>query len=138
MRLVDVADEIAAAVRILSRHRLAAVVVWDPIAAVEGGVVLDARVSRELVVALFVPEYLNQLHRGAVVVRDDRVERVTVPISWAALVERTAELAAAVIAVDEDTGEVRIVYRTGHVEVIDGDELAGVLRRHALEAGPRC
>jgi len=138
VRPVDVAEEIAAAVRVLSRHRLGAVIVCDPIGAVEGGVVLDARVSRELFVALFVPESLNQLHRGAVIVRGDRVERAGVPFSWTDVVKRAADLdSVASISVDENTGEIRVVDRNGHVELVGPDELPVVVFRRALEAGPR-
>lgn len=60
------------------------------------------------------------------------------PLSWATVAERASEFAAGgAIAVDEDTGEIRIVDRTGHVEVVDVDALADVLREHAREADPR-
>lgn len=88
-----------------------------------------ARMSRELLVTLALPEYLNPL-TGTIVVRGDRVERAGVPISWAEIVKRAAELAGVVaITVDGDTGEIRIVGRTGQVEVVEADELADVLRR---------
>lgn len=132
--LAAVADEIAAALRVLARHRIGALVLWDPVGVVEGGVLIDAPVSRELLITVALPEYLNKLV-GAVVVRGDRVERVAVPITWVDVVGRAFELAAGVaIAVDEDTGKIQVVDRMGHVEV---DELADVLQRYALEAGRR-
>lgn len=129
MRPVDVAAEIAAAVRVLSRHRLGAVIVWSPSTVVEGGVLLDARPSRELLISLALPEHINELHRGAIVIRGDRVERAGVPITWPNVVTRAADLAFSIaIAVDEDTGEIRMANRSGHVEVVEVGELAEVLR----------
>lgn len=130
--LVDVAAELAAAVRVLSRHRLDAIILLDPAAAVEGGVVLDARTSRELLVSIFLEESLNHL-QGAAVLRGSRIERAGVSISWMIVVERADELAAGVaIAIDEATGEVRTVDRTGHVEVVEVDTLEAVLNEHTV------
>lgn len=138
MKPVFVAEEIAAAVSITSHHRIGAVILVEPTGTVGGGVVLDARVSRELLVAIFVPEYINRIHQGTVIVRGDRVERAGVPVTWATIVERAADLAAGVaVAVDDNNGEIRIADRTGRVEVVDADVLADALRRHALKAGPR-
>lgn len=135
MRPVDVAAEIAAAVRVLSRHRLGAVIVWSHSTVVEGGVLLDARPSRELLISLALPEHINELHRGAIVIRGDRVERAGVPITWPNVVTRAADLAFSIaIAVDEDTGEIRMANRSVHVEVVEVDDLAEVLRRCMLGA----
>lgn len=130
---VDATDEVAAAARIASRHRLGMLLLLNPSAAIAGGVLLDALVSRDLLVAIFIPEYVNGLlHRGAVIVRGDRIERAGVPLSSAEVIKRASEFAAVVaVAVDEDTGEVRVMDRTGHVEVVEPDELANILRRHA-------
>lgn len=136
MTAVDVAEEVTAAVHVLARHRIGALVLFDPAGVVEGGVPMDAILTRQLLVALFVPERLNRLHAGAVIIRRDRVELTAVPISWADVVGRAAELAA-VVAVDEDKGEIRVMDRTGCVEVVEPAELADVLRQHALEAGRR-
>lgn len=130
MRLVDVADEIAAAVRVLSRHRLGAIIVWDPAGMVAGGVTLDARVTSEILVAVVIPEHINSISRGAVVIRGDRVERAGVPLAWGEIIERVAELAAGVaVAVDADTGAIRIADRTGQMEFMGVEALADALRR---------
>lgn len=134
MRLVDVADELAAAVRVLSRHRLGAIVIWNGPILITVGVVLDALVSRQLLVALFVSDRLNQLHGGAVVIRGDRVERAAVPISWAKVVARAPELASGVaIGVDDDTGQIRTVDSVGRVEVVESDQLADAIHPYGLE-----
>ena len=78
------------------------------------------------------PESLNELHRGAVIIRGCRIERAAVPITWTDVVERAAELGSGVaIGVDEDTGQIQVVHRTGRLEVVDLDGLAGALRLHA-------
>ncbi|MBX3232003.1 MAG: diadenylate cyclase [Labilithrix sp.] len=135
---VDVAEEIAGTVLIMSRHRLGAVLLLNPSHDITGGVLLDAVVSRELLVALAVPEHVNRIHCGAVIIRGDRVERAGVSLSWEEVVERATELADGVaIALDEDTGEIQIVDGMGRVEVVDADDVADVLRRHAREADLR-
>lgn len=132
MSPVDVAAEIAAAVGILSRHRLGAIILLEPAATVDGGVLIDGVVGRELLISLAVPEHVNRLHRGAIVIRGDRVDRAGVPFTWADVVDGAAALAAGVaIAVDADTGEIRIAGPTGTVTVIEDDALLEVLRLHA-------
>ena len=136
LQLVDVAAELVSAARTLSRHRLGAVIVWDPSTSLDGGVILDARVSRQLLVATFSPESLNDLRVGATVIRGGRVERAAVPITWTDVIERADELAAgAALEVDEDTGQIRHVDRMGRVEIVDATSLTHVLHRRALAAG---
>lgn len=138
MTPVEIAGEIAAAVRVLSRHRIGTIIVWGSGFVVEGGVSLDAIMGRELLVSLAVPEYVNRLHRGAVIVRGDRVERAGVPLSWAEVLDRAAVLATRIaILVDTDTGEIRVAHGTGRVEAVEPSAIADVLRGHALEVVPR-
>lgn len=135
---VDVTDEIGAAVRVLARHRIRAVILVDPPVVVEGGRVLDAKVDGTLLVAIFVPEHVNRLHRGAVVIHGDRIALAGVPLSWAEVTERAAELAAGIaVAVDDTTGEIGIADWTGRVEIVEPADLTGLLRRHAREVVPR-
>lgn len=134
----DVADEIAAAVRIASRHRLGMLLLLNPSREITGGVLVGACVTSELLVTLAVPDYLNRLHRGAIIIRGDRVSCTAVPLAWAAVVERAAELVADVaIMVDADDGQVLIADRMGRVDVVDADVLADVLRRRSLNVGSR-
>lgn len=134
MKPVNVAEELVGAVRVFARHRIGAVILWDPASEITNGVLVDAVVSRDLLIALAIPEYLNRLHRGAIVVRGDRVERAAVQLSWTDVVERAASVA---IMVDDSSGEIWIADRTGRVGVVDPDDLADVLRRHAREADRR-
>ncbi len=136
MKLVKIAGEIAAAAKTLARHRCGALIIWDPAREIEGGIVLDARVSRQLLVAVHAPEQLNRLRTGVAVVRGSRVERAAVPLAWTDVVERAVELATGVaFLIDEDTGEIRRLDRSGQVDVVDTFRLATELHRHAL--GPR-
>lgn len=129
---VDVATEIAAAARILSMHRYGAVVVWDPVVSIAGGIVLDAVVSRELLVAVFSPESTNKLRTRLVAIRGTRVDRAGVQLTWQDVVAGAADLAVGVaFEVNEHTGEIRLVDDRGSVKVVEGRELADVLRRHA-------
>lgn len=135
--LAEIAAEIAAAARNLSRHRIGAIMTWNPAATVDGGIVLDAVVSRQLLVAVFAHEP-NALGTGVTVIRDHRVERAGVPIAWQHVVEHAPELAAGfAFAIDEDTGEIRRLERSGKVEVVDAFTLAAELHRYALESRPQ-
>ena len=129
-----VAKEILAAVRALARHREGAILLWDPAVPIFGGVVLDALVTRALLLAAFNPDSLNPLRGGAVVIRGDRIERAAVPLDWRTVVETARELAAGLaIQINAATGEIRTVDREGRVdEVGDEDVLARTLRAHTV------
>ncbi len=135
MRAVHVADEICAAAGTLARHRLAAIVLWNPpIGVLGGGVVLDALVSRELLVAIFSPEPTNFLRTGAAVIRGDRVERAGVPFAWREAAEGGPHFAHAptpwvAVEVDERTGDLRLRDRRGRVAPVEVAELAEILRQ---------
>ncbi len=132
--LARVAEEILAAARALARHREGAILLWDPSVPTFGGVVLDARVTSDLLRAIFAPDSLNPLHHGAVVIRGDRIERAAVTLDWRTVVETARELAAGVaIQIDDCTGKIRTVDREGRVDEVDDEEvLARTLRAHAL------
>ena len=133
MRGVHVAAEICAAARTLARHRLAAIILWNPpMGVLGGGVVLDALVSRELLVAIFSPEPTNLLRTGATVIRGHRVERAAVCFAWREVVENGPVLAPlpwVAFEVDERTGQLRLRDRRGRVASVDVTELAEILRQ---------
>lgn len=132
---VEVAAEIAEAVRVFSRHRYSAIVIWNPSAAVDGGVVLDAVVSRQLLIAIFAPEPKSALSTGVSVIRDTRIERAGVPIAWPYVVDRASELAAGfAFLVDDSTGEIRRIDREGVIRTVDATAIGSELHRHALES----
>ena len=81
-----VIDEVVAAATELARHRIGALIAFEQDAnldefVVGQGTTIDAAVQRELLVSLFVPETLNKLHDGAVIIRNlrDRQGRRLLP-----------------------------------------------------------
>lgn len=132
---VEVAAEIAEAARVFSRHRYAAIVIWNLSVAVDGGVMLDAIVSRQLLTAIFAPEPKNVLSKGVTVIRGIRIERAGVPITWRYVVEHASVLAAGLaFVVDDGTGEIRMVDRDGHITTVDACAIGNELHRQALES----
>lgn len=131
MRAVEISAEIAAAVGTLARHRCGALIAWEPAFEVEGGVVLDARVSHQLLLAIHTPDQMNPL-RGLTVIRGSRIERGAVPMTWDDLVEHAGEFATGIAIAIEDSGHIRWLDRTGQSETVDGDTLERVLHRRAL------
>jgi len=76
-----VIDEVVEAATELARHRVGALIAFeqdanlDEFVGAHKGHEVDARVSRELLVSLFVPEGINKLHDGAVIIRNLRVAK---------------------------------------------------------------
>jgi hypothetical protein len=129
MTPVEVAAEIAEAVRTLSRHRYGAILVWNPNATVEGGVVIEAPATHQLLLAIFATDPISKLRAGVTVIREGRIERAAVPITWSGAAEL---LPGAAIAVDEETGEIRWMSRHRRAEVTDAFALAAELHQYAL------
>ncbi len=79
-----VIDQVVEAARDLARHRIGAIIAFEQEANLDEfvgqnkGVPLEARVTSELLVSLFVPEGSNKLHDGAVVIRNLRIEKAGV------------------------------------------------------------
>src|SRR5215472_13572173 len=78
-----VIDEVVAAATELARHRMGALICFEQDAnldefVVGQGTVIDAAVQRELLVGLFVPEGVNKLHDGAVIIRNLRIVKAGV------------------------------------------------------------
>lgn len=131
---VEVAAEIAEAARVFSRHRYAAIVIWNPSVALEGGVELDAIVSRQLLLSIFAPDPKNVLSTGVTVIRGTRIERAGVPLPWRYVVEHASVLAAGfAFVVDDGAGEIRMVDRDGVIHTVDVSAIGSELHRHALE-----
>ncbi len=116
-------DAVARAAAELSRRRIGALVVLeraaDLLEVAESGVPLDARVSPEMLRALFHPG--GPVHDGAVLVRDGRVvaARCFLPLSQAheagdlgtrhrAALGLAEEVDAAVVVVSEERGEISL------------------------------
>src|SRR5262249_49330166 len=73
----SVVEEVVQAALALAQRRTGALIVIEREADlgefIEGGVALDARVTRELLVALFQPSAENAMHDGAAIVRNLRL-----------------------------------------------------------------
>ena len=99
----------------------------------EPGVVLDARVTKELLVALFIPEPQNTVHDGAVVIKNLRVLRAgaVLPLSANAKIEKslgtrhraaigiTEETDAVVVVVSEERGTMSLCFHGNIAQDLD-------------------
>jgi diadenylate cyclase len=141
-----VIDEVVAAATELARHRMGALIAFEQDANVlefvkSEGIQLDSVVTRELLVSLFVPESVNKLHDGAILIRDLKIARAGVffpmpdtKILDAQLGSRhraalgiTEETDAVVVVVSEERGTISFCFSGNIVSNLDGQSL-----RHAL------
>lgn len=123
-------DEVVAACAQLARARMGAIIVFERDAALEEFVDdatrIDAALSRQLLVSLFVPAKDNELHDGAVVInKAHRVElaRALLPLSRAtdlgpefgtrhrAALGITEDTDAVVVVVSEERGEISLCFK---------------------------
>src|ERR1700683_1515673 len=105
------------------------------------GIQLDSVVTRELLVSLFVPESVNKLHHGAVLIRDLKIARAGVffpmpdtKILDAQLGSRhraalgiTEETDAVVVVVSEERGTISFCFSGNIVSQLDGASLRQAL-----------
>ncbi|AUX47437.1 hypothetical protein SOCE26_089580 [Sorangium cellulosum] len=141
-----VIDEVVAAATELARHRMGAIIAFEQDANVlefvkSDGIHIDSVVTRELLVSLFVPESVNKLHDGAVLIRDLKIARAGIffpmpetKILDASLGSRhraalgiTEETDAVVVVVSEERGTISFCFSGNIVSNLDGQSL-----RHAL------
>ncbi len=143
-----VIDEVVAAVTELARHRIGAIIAFEQDANLADftqreGVVINAAVTRELLVAIFYPESANKLHDGAVVIRDLKIARAGVffpmPEAKEKTIDRshgtrhqaalgiTEETDAVVVVVSEERGTISYCFNGNIVPNIDATAL-----RHSL------
>ncbi len=115
---------LARAAFLLSRNRLGALIVLEQQSGlkefVESGTILDAQLSAELLLAIFMPR--SPLHDGAVIVRENVIEAAGcfLPLAEQSLAERrvgtrhraalglTEQTDAVVVVVSEETGSICI------------------------------
>ncbi|MBL9027400.1 MAG: TIGR00159 family protein [Myxococcales bacterium] len=151
-----VIDEVVAAVTELARHRIGAIIAFEQDANLgdftqREGVLINAAVTRELLVAIFYPESVNKLHDGAVVIRDLKIARAGVffpmPEAKEGKVDRsmgtrhqaaigiTEETDAVVVVVSEERGTISFCFNGNIVPNIDAtllrQSLAGLLEQRA-------
>ncbi len=141
-----VIDEVVAAATELARHRIGALMCFEQDANLEEfvvgqGTVVDAQVQRELLVGIFIPESLNKLHDGAVVIRNLRIAKAGVffPMPDIKLLDKslgsrhraalgiTEETDAVVVVVSEERGTISFCFNGNIVPNLDGASLKQAL-----------
>ncbi len=141
-------DEVVEASTELARHRMGAIIAFeqdanlDEFVGLNKGHSLDAAVSSELLVSIFVPEGVNKLHDGAVIIRDLRIAKAGVffPMPEGRVLDAsfgsrhraalgiTEETDAVVVVVSEERGTISFCFNGNIVGNLDGPGL-----RRALE-----
>ena len=141
-----VTDEVVAAATELARHRMGALICFEQEAnldefVVGQGTIVDAQVRRELLVGIFVPESVNKLHDGAVVIRNLRIAKAGVffPMPDQKIVDKslgsrhraalgiTEETDAVVVVVSEERGTISLCFNGNIVSNLDGASLRQAL-----------
>ncbi len=138
-------EECIRAVEHMGRARIGALIVFqreaDLSEFVETGQVLDAQVSKELLVALFLPSRDNELHDGAVVIHNLRVQQggAVLPLSrnphlsrelgtrHRAAIGITEETDAVSIVVSEERGEISLCFNGNIARDLDAATLRKAL-----------
>jgi uncharacterized protein (TIGR00159 family) len=141
-----VIDEVVAAATELARHRMGALICFEQDAnldefVVGQGTTIDAQVQRELLVGMFVPESVNKLHDGAVVIRNLRIAKAGVffPMPDTRVLDKslgsrhraalgiTEETDAVVVVVSEERGTISFCFNGNIVSNLDGASLRQAL-----------
>jgi uncharacterized protein (TIGR00159 family) len=141
-----VIDEVVAAATELARHRIGALICFEQDANLEEfvvgqGTTVDAQVQRELLVSMFIPEGLNKLHDGAVVIRNLRIAKAGVffPMPDVKVLDKslgsrhraalgiTEETDAVVVVVSEERGTISFCFNGNIVPNLDGASLKQAL-----------
>lgn len=139
-------DEVLAAAEHLAKARMGGIVVFEGELGldefIDHGEIVDARISKELLVALFVPSRDNELHDGAVIIRDLRLQRAgaVLPLSRSEIASDfgtrhraalgiTEETDAVAIVVSEERGEMSLCFKGNIARDLEIRELRTALRR---------
>lgn len=143
----QVIDEVVEAATELARHRIGALIAFeqdanlDEFVGVHKGHVVDAAVTRELLVSLFVPEGVNKLHDGAVIIRSLRIAKAGVffPMPEQRVIDEsfgsrhraamgiTEETDAVVVIVSEERGTISFCFNGNIAPNLDGPKLRTML-----------
>ncbi len=145
-RETRVIDEVVAAAQELARHRMGAIIAFEQDANVleftkSEGIVIDSVVTRELLVGLFVPESVNKLHDGAVLIRDLKIARAGIffPMPDTKILDHslgsrhraalgiTEETDAVVVVVSEERGTISFCFSGNIVQNLDAESLRSAL-----------
>jgi uncharacterized protein (TIGR00159 family) len=138
-------EEVIKAAEQLARARIGGLIVFEREADltefIEPGIALDAQVSQELLVSLFLPEPQNTCHDGAVIIKNLRIQQAgaVLPLSanpkldkqlgtrHRAAIGITEETDAVVVVVSEERGQVSLCFH-GNI----ARDLSGATLRKAL------
>lgn len=144
----EMIEEVARAAVLLATKRVGAIIALEREVGLseylEAGTPLDARVSRELLVSIFVPS--SPIHDGAVVIRRGRITAAGcfLPLTSSPVVSRTLgsrhraaiglteETDAAVIVVSEEEGQISLVREGKITRDMDAGSLRTTLAQLAL------
>jgi len=142
-----VIEEVVEAATELARHRIGAIIAFeqdanlDEFVGVHKGHEVDAQVTRELLVSMFIPEAMNKLHDGAVVIRNLRIGKAGVffPMPETRVVDEsfgsrhraalgiTEETDAVVVVVSEERGTISFCFNGNIASNLDGPKLRTML-----------
>jgi diadenylate cyclase len=142
-----VIDEVVEAATELARHRIGALITFeqdanlDEFVGVHKGHIVDAQVTRELLVSLFVPEGVNKLHDGSVIIRNLRIAKAGVffPMPEGRVVDAsfgsrhraalgiTEETDCVVVIVSEERGTISFCFNGNIATNLDGPKLRSML-----------
>ncbi len=143
----QVLDEVVEAATDLARHRIGALIAieqdanLDEFVGANKGKEIDAVVTSELLVSLFVPEGMNKLHDGAVIIRNHRIAKAGVffPMPEGRVLAQhlgsrhraalgiTEETDAVVVVVSEERGTISYCFSGNHVGELNGPSLRSAL-----------
>jgi diadenylate cyclase len=144
-----VIEEVVAAASELARLRYGAIITWEREAnldefVVGAGTALDAQVTRELLVSIFIPVGENKLHDGSVIIRNLRLAQAGVFFPMPeklgldkkfgsrhrAAIGITAETDAVSIVVSEERGTIMFCFQENHVDNVSPEQLRNLLRHY--------
>jgi diadenylate cyclase len=132
-------DEIVLAVTAMASKRIGAIVILQREMGlknyIEGGVVIDAKVSYDLLMSIFNPA--SPLHDGAVIIQGDRISAAAcfLPLTMNPYLARelgsrhraaiglSEETDAMVVVVSEETGKISMVHNEIMIADLEGPEL---------------
>jgi diadenylate cyclase len=142
----QVLEEVIDAANHLAKARIGGLVVFqreaDLTDFIDHGEVIDGKVSKELLVSLFVPSRDNELHDGAVIIKDLRVQRAgaVLPLSRNSNLSSeygtrhraglgiTEETDAVALVISEERGEVALCFKGNIARDLEPDTLRAALQ----------
>jgi diadenylate cyclase len=145
------ADVVLAATTLASR-RIGGLIVVERLQGlrtyIENGIALDAILSYDLLINIFVPD--TPLHDGAVIVQDDRIAAAAcfLPLSTNPELSRelgtrhraalgiTEETDAVAIVISEETGEISLAFDGQMIRDLDGKSLRNALYKYLIAELP--